>query len=83
MTYKAQKKEENKIITLFPVNGVGFNFRNSNFLYTAGADGTINFWDLKSKLKIKTLEFNKQPVSCSKMNGDGQYLAYGIGYDWH
>lgn len=42
---------------MYQVNSMGFNTRNENFIYTAGADGKLQFWDLKSRNKIKAFDF--------------------------
>ena len=43
---------------MFPVNTVGFNPRNDKFLYTAGSDGNMYFWDYQAKNKTKSFNFN-------------------------
>jgi len=30
---------------MFPVNAIGFNSRNKKYLFTAGAEGNIFYWD--------------------------------------
>lgn len=67
---------------LYPVNSIGFNSRNKSFLYTAGSDGIIYFWDTESKNKIKTFNYNKVPITTAAMSYDGRYLAYSLGDDY-
>jgi len=82
MTFKCHKTEEGKNQVLYPVNSLGFNPRSNVFLFTAGGDGMLNFWDHKEKNKIKTFSFKGLPVTKGKVSHDGQMVAYGLGYDW-
>ena len=34
---------------MYPVNSIGFNERNSEFIFTCGSDGTMNYWDYEVK----------------------------------
>ena len=43
---------------MYPVNCVGFNPRNDKFLYTAGGEGNMYYWDFDAKNKITS--FNLQ-----------------------
>ena len=83
MTFKCHKIEENNNINiLLPVNSIGFHPNSKSFVYTAGGDGVINFWDHEAKNKIKTLNFKGVPVNRVKISDDGQLMAYALGYDW-
>jgi len=68
---------------MYPVNSIGFNVRNKKFLYTAGSEGNLFFWDYEAKNKVKSFHFNNVPISATKMSPDGNFLAYALGYDWH
>mmetsp|Transcript_1223 Transcript_1223/g.176 ORF Transcript_1223/g.176 Transcript_1223/m.176 type:complete len:98 (+) Transcript_1223:191-484(+) len=68
---------------MHPVNAMGFNPRNENFVFTAGSEGKIYFWDILAKNKIKTLYFNSNPVCTAAVSSDGSCIAYALGYDWH
>ena len=69
------------ISDMFAVNKCGFNSRSENFLYTAGSDGGLNFWDLKVKNKITSTSLNNS-ITAASVNNNGQYLAFATGYDW-
>lgn len=43
---------------MYPVNSIGFNSRNDKFLYTAGGDGNMYFWDFDAKNKITSFNLN-------------------------
>lgn len=49
---------------------------------TAGADGSISFWDGDSKLRLKTFPRGPGPVSATAFNSAGTIFAYAISYDW-
>jgi mRNA export factor len=40
------------------------------------------FWDVQVRNKIRTFQFNCNPVICSKMSPDGSMLAYALGNDF-
>jgi len=80
MTFKCHKTENPQ--TLYPVHGIGFHAKSKHFVYTAGGEGNIFFWDYLSKTKIKGFSYKAQPVTKVRMSPDGMLLAYGLGYDW-
>jgi len=80
MTFKCHKTESPQ--TLFPVHGIGFHPKSKYFVYTAGGEGNIFFWDYNSKTKIKGFSFKSQPVTKVRMSPDGLLMAYALGYDW-
>jgi len=83
MTFKCHKMEESATINiLLPVHSIGFHPNSRCFVYTAGGDGMINFWDHEAKNKIKTLSFKGVPVNRVKISDDGLLMAYSLGYDW-
>ena len=54
------EKNDSGTITLrkmYCINGIGFSSKYKNFLYTAGSDGSIIFWNFQTKEKIKKLNF--------------------------
>ncbi|KRX10954.1 WD40-repeat-containing domain [Pseudocohnilembus persalinus] len=82
--HKEDKQEGNKKISqLYPVNGIGFNPLSRDFVYTAGSDGKIIYWDINKKQKIKSFQYGNSPITCCKVSPDGQFMAYALGYDWH
>jgi mRNA export factor len=83
MTFKCHKTEENNNVNiLYPVHSIGFHPNSKNFVFTAGGDGTMTFWDYEQKNKIKTFNFKGVPVTKAKVSHDGQAIAYALGYDW-
>lgn len=76
------KKTQNPQQTqMFNISSMGMTGRSEGFLFTAGADGILNLWDIVAKNKIDTINFG-QPITCGKINRTGTILAFGLGYDW-
>lgn len=83
MTFKCHKIEEgNNVNILLPVHSIGFHPNSKSFVFTAGGDGCINYWDYEAKNKIKSFNFKGAPVTRAKISDDGQFMAYALGYDW-
>lgn len=81
-TFLAQsKKRADNTSDLFCVSCLGGNPRSRQFLYTAGSDGVLTFWDLKERNKIGAYSA-PGPVNCCDVSPDGQLIALGLGYDW-
>lgn len=40
------------------------------------------FWDINVRNKIRTFQFNCNPIVCAKMSPDGSMLAYALGNDF-
>ena len=82
LTFKSHITDQNMPQrTTFPVHSVGFHPKVRDFLYTAGADGRLIFWDERSRNKI--VQFDQQaPVTRAKLSGDASVMAYSLGYDW-
>ena len=83
MTFKCHKSDTS--ITnqsLYPVHGIGFHPSSKHFLYTAGGEGNLFFWDYSAKNKIVSFHYDGVPVNKTKMSPDGALLAYSLGYDW-
>ncbi|CAE6461433.1 unnamed protein product [Rhizoctonia solani] len=66
---------------VFAVNDMSFHPVHGTFS-TAGADGTINFWDKDSKTRLKTFDQAPGPISCTAFNKTGSLFAYAVSYDW-
>jgi mRNA export factor len=50
---------------------------------TAGADGTISFWDKDSKQRLKQFPQNVgNTISATAFNKTGTIFAYAASYDW-
>lgn len=83
MTFKCHKVEESAAMSvLYPVHSIGFHPNSRGFVYTAGGDGVINFWDQDAKNKIKSFNFKGSPVNRVRISDDGQLMVYALGYDW-
>ena len=81
--YGNNNNNNQKQVIMYPVNAIGFNPRYDKFLYTAGADGNMFYWDHEQKNKIRSFHFNSVPVTCCSIDPTGYYMAYALGYDWH
>jgi len=87
MTFKCHKVDQgngnqpqNQL--LYPVHAIGFHPKSKNFVYTAGGEGSMFFWDYGAKNKITGFNYNRVPITRAKMSPDGLLLAYSLGYDW-
>ena len=65
------------------MNSIQFNPILEDWVLTAGSDGTIKTWDTKLRSKIKAIPYNNQPVIKAKVSNCDQFVAYGLGNDWH
>lgn len=43
---------------MYVTNSIGFNPRYESFVFTAGSEGKMYFWDIEKKNKIKSFAFN-------------------------
>jgi len=85
MTFKCHKVDQgasNSQQMLYPVHAIGFHPKSKNFVFTAGGEGNICFWDYNAKNKITNLSFKGIPVTKARMSPDGALLLYSLGYDW-
>ena len=83
--FKAQKDEgKDKMQNLFAINSIGFNCRDAKWLYSAGGDGGINFWESVERARILQINVGTavKQISAADVSMNGQLLAYAIGYDW-
>lgn len=60
MNFKCCSRETEKEKYIYPVNAIGFLENKQGFIFTAGADGSINFWNYEVKFifinyKIKNI----------------------------
>ncbi|GAA6038993.1 hypothetical protein JCM8097_000145 [Rhodosporidiobolus ruineniae] len=62
---------------VYSVNAMAFH-PSQGTLATGGSDGGMNIWDLHSRTRLKG--FN--PVGARDFSRTGEYLAYGLSYDW-
>jgi len=84
ISFKAKKYDNtpNDKQIQYPVHDMGFSSLKDGFVYTAGGDGSISYWDYLNKERLCTYEYQGAPVTRSKMSHDGQLMAYALGYDW-
>jgi len=84
ITWKAHKTTEpTGRLKLYPTSSIGFHpRRGSDFIYTTGGDGKMNFWDMKKKDRIAEFDFKGIPVTNAEIDPTGRFLAYSLGYDW-
>ncbi|KAF8583582.1 Poly(A)+ RNA export protein [Ramaria rubella] len=66
---------------VFAVNDISFHQQHGTFS-TAGADGTINFWDKDTRTRLKTFDSAPGSISCTAFNHTGTIFSYAISYDW-
>lgn len=78
---KTQSPQSPQQTQMFNITSMGMTSRSQGFLFTTGADGVLNLWDIVVKNKIDTVNFG-QPVSCCAINRTGTVMAFGLGYDW-
>ena len=72
-----------KTTELFPINSCGFSRISFYSMFTAGADGSVYFWDLVNKNKLTCYGTPEAtPVTCAELSPSQQYLAFATGYDW-
>jgi hypothetical protein len=56
---------------MFPVNFIGFNKRYDKYVYTAGSEGNMFFWDYNEKNKSKSFNFSGRPVCAAALDSTG------------
>ncbi|KAL7717409.1 Poly(A)+ RNA export protein [Entamoeba marina] len=81
--FKSQyNKTTDKLDNLYSVNTISYRYDGS--MLTGGSDGVLNFWDIFTYNKLYDIKPVEPGVgiSCSCYSPDGNYLCYGIGYDW-
>lgn len=49
---------------------------------TAGADGTVSYWDKDSKQRLKPFPKTTGQISSTAFNRNGSIFAYAVSYDW-
>ena len=79
--HSVKSQSNNTSSDMYEVSKCGFNGRSDHFLYTAGGDGMLIFWDLKAKNKVTSININN-PITASCINNNGMYIAIATGYDW-
>jgi WD40 repeat protein len=49
--------------------GINVIRNHNNWLVTAGCDGVIKFWDLRTSLCVKTVEAHQEEITCLEVVG--------------
>ncbi|GAA95553.1 uncharacterized protein L969DRAFT_101656 [Mixia osmundae IAM 14324] len=83
-SFRCHRKEQatNKNVSdIWAVNAVSFNQQHGTFS-TAGADGTICYWDHLSKTRLKIFDNRGGPITSTAFSAQGTYFAYNVAYDW-
>jgi len=71
------------MLILYPVNACSFSPVSPIWFMTSGSDGYMNFWDFNVRNKIKFIAFATSPICCAKVSNSGEFIAYGVGNDFH
>ncbi|KAI8075631.1 WD40-repeat-containing domain protein [Thamnidium elegans] len=66
---------------VYAVNDISFHPVHGTFS-TAGADGTVSFWDKDSKQRLKPFPKTSGQISSTAFNRNGSIFAYAVSYDW-
>ncbi|TFK75084.1 WD40 repeat-like protein [Pluteus cervinus] len=66
---------------IYAVNDIQFHPVYGTFS-TAGADGTIHFWDKDARCRLKSFEKAPGPISTTAFDRTGNLFAYAVSYDW-
>lgn len=66
---------------VYAVNDISFHPVHGTFS-TAGADGTVSFWDKDSKQRLKPFPKTNGQISSTAFNRNGSIFAYAVSYDW-
>jgi mRNA export factor len=65
----------------YSVNSICFHPRGT--FATAGADGSIAFWDYNAKQRLKEHAGLSDGIAAAAMSQSGDMLAYAVAYDWN
>jgi hypothetical protein len=52
-------------------------------LFTASADGVLQFWNYDGRASIKIFNNKGIPITTAKVSYSGEFIAYATGNDWH
>jgi mRNA export factor len=67
---------------LYQVNGIGFNKKFPNYLYSVGSNSVTFFWDCVNKNKSAEFNYGGVQVTAADHSPCGRFFAYALGYDW-
>ncbi|KAI8638667.1 WD40-repeat-containing domain protein [Parasitella parasitica] len=66
---------------VYAVNDISFHPVFGTFS-TAGADGTVSYWDKDSKQRLKPFPKTNGQIVSTAFNRNGTIFAYAVSYDW-
>ncbi|KAH8253967.1 hypothetical protein KR032_007873, partial [Drosophila birchii] len=83
-SFECHRKEHNNVghHDVYAVNDIKFN-HETKILATVGSDGNYELWDCvqRSRVMQSSVQGSESITKCS-LSGNGQVLAYAVGYDW-
>lgn len=77
-SFKCHRDDQKNV---YAVNALSFHPVYGTFS-TAGADGTISFWDKDSKQRLKSFPNMGGTIASTTFNRNGTIFAYAVSYDW-
>lgn len=81
-TFKCHRDPpKGNITSAYAVNAISFHPIYGTFS-TAGSDGTFNFWDKDTHMRIRAFPSAGGSISATAFSGDGEVFAYAVSYDW-
>lgn len=81
-TFKCHRDPpKGNIISAHTVNAISFHPIHGTFS-TAGSDGTFNFWDKDTHMRIRAFPATGGSICATAFSGDGEVFAYAVSYDW-
>jgi WD40 repeat protein len=81
VAHSKKMQDQQQTVVAYPITGMAFNSRSKNFLYTTGSDGSITFWDIQERNRIRIFNLPTS-VASSALSPNGFYFVFGLGYDW-
>jgi|JI6StandDraft_1071083.scaffolds.fasta_scaffold05844_2 hypothetical protein len=63
------------------INAIGFNSRNPKWFFTASSQA-LSAWNYQSKNRVDSTPTQRPVTSCG-VSHSGQFMAYGLGNDYH
>ena len=82
--HRSKQTTQHQPQDIYAVNDMAFHPKYMT-LATVGSDGNFHFWDIGSRLLIKsTFSINRNiPITSCTIDARGKIFAYAYGYDWH
>ncbi|KZS92712.1 Poly(A)+ RNA export protein [Sistotremastrum niveocremeum HHB9708] len=82
-SFRCHRKEgpNKEWATVFAVNDIVYHPVHGTFA-TAGADGSVSYWDGAARTRLRTFDAVDGPISTTCFNRSGTIYAYAVSYDW-